>query len=151
MCTKSCVIIIIEKLRLELFLKKLKYKYKNRLCTGSAKAYTSTLGLLTYSLTHWITDSLTHPSVHIMLLKVEKSYFGKTLTKFWTASHLANSLFGGNNLDHVCFWRAIRNHQPFNSDYCANLVTISYTHTRSLAEAKLEQFCYGFIACHLEV
>ena len=57
----------------------------------------------------------------------------------------------GNNLDRVYLKGDIgikvKNNQPFYSYHCENMVRISYkmrrkkSHTRSLAEAKLEQFC----------
>ena len=98
-----------------------------------------------------------------MLLKTWQSSKNHTLAKLLQGVRQQvtwRTLLGGGNLDHVYLKGdmgiEVKNHQPFYSDHCANLAKIPYyirdkkIRTRSLAEAKLEQFCHCFI-CHPQV
>ena len=134
----------------------MKKKTSSRSCKIRTEAYTYTLGLLTHSLTHWLTHLSCPHNAFKNFAIVENSYSGQTLTRFQAASHLASALFGGNNLDHVY----LKGHMKSKTTNLCKLNTMRTSWksptwrkkiwTRSLAEAKLEQFCYGFI-CLLQV
>ena len=118
-------------------------------------------------LTHWLTDSLNDSLIcGIMLLGTwqqwTKSNSGQTLTRFQAASHLSNAPLR-RNVHHVYLKSLkgdisieVKNHQPFYSDHlCEPVENLlldekKKIRTRSLAEAKLDQFWSGFI-CHPQV
>ena len=109
--------------------------------------------------THWLTHSLTDSSVRIMLLKTwERWKNGQTLTRFQAASHLANSPLMQQPENYLEEYLAENNNKSKTINF-STLISVrtwwespttrreKNIHTRSLAETKLEQFCYCFI-CH---